>query len=540
MKRTLPHLIALTALGATLACSTSTAKNDAGAQGPGPQIDSVTGNGYSGRVHDGIIVTGSHLAGGTVKIGNGANSALLVTDSSSDTRIAAHFAAKIDPVASATLTVTTSSGSATAPVQVLQGEIGATGAKGDVGADGAAGANGATGPAGATGATGAAGAAGVTGPAGVASSVPGPTGPAGSAGAPGPTGAGISAVLLRWSVGNLDLGYAAATATKIATLSNVGTAPAAGVTVTSTAGFLATPDSTCTTLAPNGSCNVTIGLDPDGGWMPREGVAASLSGGAAGAILYLTGQLNPAGTGADAAHAAPSCRAIKDANPGATDGTYWIDPDGPTGAIAPYLGYCDMSTGYNGAFGGWTLVASTMIPWRGQSVSYFLGMIPVPNNGTTVYDTVWSAGAPYPDLGTLRPSNQALIVMNAIPFSTLKEFRFTCYANGTVNTFGIDWIFPLSSGNNRQLMNDLYDDARLNVYAKGLLTQSNGTIRMIGYDNAQSRADWGLGSVGTDGAYWAHESWGQVDSWGGHCEDPGESHTTNTLSGTGQYHIWVR
>ena len=149
--------------------------------GNAPLISAVTGNGAGGLVQDGIIITGTNLSGATVALSSGGNTTGLTLDASSNaTQILATFNGAPTVSATATLTVSTASGSATAAVQVLQGMPGPTGpagVPGVTGAAGAAGANGVTGPAGANGVTGPAGAIGTNG-------VTGAQGPTGANGSP--------------------------------------------------------------------------------------------------------------------------------------------------------------------------------------------------------------------------------------------------------------------------------------------------------------------------------------------------------------------
>ncbi len=53
------------------------------------------------------------------------------------------------------------------------------------------------------------------------------------------------------------------------------------------------------------------------------------------------------------ADAAPSCKALKTANPNAADGVYTLDVDGPAGPKLPYKAFCEMSTDK----GGWEVMA---------------------------------------------------------------------------------------------------------------------------------------------------------------------------------------
>lgn len=226
-----------------------------------------------------------------------------------------------------------------------------------------------------------------------------------------------------------------------------------------------------------------------------------------------------AGDGSSADSAVVSCKALLAAIPAAKSGVYWLDPDGAVGA-QPFQAYCDMTTDS----GGWTLIASTTIPWSG-------------NGGT---DTLWTIATPYADLKTDHPAGKAVALYNGMPFGGLGAFRFSCYTSNAANSYAIDWIFKVVDGANAAVLADIYDDAKISTYGNAKLTQSNGKIRLIGYDSASSKADWGLGSEPGDPGYWYHESWGQVDAQGGHCQDPGVIHNIATLSGTGQFLIWVR
>ena len=100
---------------------------------------------------------------------------------------------------------------------------------------------------------------------------------------------------------------------------------------------------------------------------------------------------------------------------GATDGVYWIDPDGP-GGNAPQQVYADMST--DG--GGWTLVAST--------------------RDTTLND---QASLYYTDLTTLSPTAGHEGIWNGLrPVATgNSDIRFSARANAYTGAFDVDLAF---------------------------------------------------------------------------------------------------
>lgn len=69
-----------------------------------------------------------------------------------------------------------------------------------------------------------------------------------------------------------------------------------------------------------------------------------------GTQMIVVGAAEATPLGSSALYPAFSAKEIKLADPGAADGLYWFDPDGP-GGLAPFLGYADMTA--DG--GGWNL-----------------------------------------------------------------------------------------------------------------------------------------------------------------------------------------
>lgn len=102
-----------------------------------------------------------------------------------------------------------------------------------------------------------------------------------------------------------------------------------------------------------------------------------------------------------------SCKEIKLANPAATDGVYWIDPDA-TGSVQPMQVVCDMTN--NG--GGWTLILKSMN-----------------NDGTFAYSSgIWASGNPFntTDLNITNSSNS-----NSL---------YSAYNNVIANQVWIDFV----------------------------------------------------------------------------------------------------
>lgn len=186
--------------------------------------------------------------------------------------------------------------------------------------------------------------------------------------------------LLQWTAASLDFGTVTTTdVTRAATLANLGSAAATGVTIFAPAGFSVTTSCTAT-LSAGASCGSTFTMPAGGlaGARTAIGAATSSSGGSSSLLLSGT-YAPPIPNGSADVSAAPSCNAIKTTYPASIDGLYWLDGDG-VGPFPPFQTYCDMTT----EFGGWTMVMG-VVPNDGGLVDWF-------------NTTFWQGDVPY---GTL-------------------------------------------------------------------------------------------------------------------------------------------
>lgn len=184
-----------------------------------------------------------------------------------------------------------------------------------------------------------------------------------------------------------------------------------------------------------------------------------------------------------------SCKAYLDANPGASSGLHYLDPD-ESGPIEPFYAYCDMET--NG--GGWTRVGNfnsvtdmgdfsenptqitdaTAIGWhvafgsvkaREVMISGIVGDMPLIDQ-TLAHNIINTPVTTVVGTGQLQA--------NKIHFNT--EVQSTC--DGTVNTFA-----PATIGNYSS------DYIRLGAYAEGQRLSGSYCYDYFSYGDAWGRKD---------------------------------------------------
>jgi hypothetical protein len=191
---------------------------------------------------------------------------------------------------------------------------------------------------------------------------------------------------LQWSVANISFGTVTNTPSQAAvTLTNVGDVPVSGLAVSVPAGVTQVSTTCATSLGANAGCTVTLAVRPGAA---ASSIAANLSATATSvptAFIPVTG----------ASIGGTSCKGIKDAWSGASDGTYWLDPDGAGTTHAGFATYCDQT--YDG--GGWTLVQRSFYTSQDQRLTTALNVedlatISANTRTSKVSDAVWNALAP--------------------------------------------------------------------------------------------------------------------------------------------------
>lgn len=194
-----------------------------------------------------------------------------------------------------------------------------------------------------------------------------------------------------------------------------------------------------------------------------------------------------------------SCYHIKLGDPSATDGTYWLQPNG---AVGLFEAYCDM------AGGGWTLVARMTI--AGQQTHYNTGAVNVAGTGAVMPST--SGTAKFSDA-------QINAVRTASPYNGTTSFRMTCW-EGTGN---FDTMFCSSACSfNATASVGTSECSRCTDTFEGALVQltPNDGTRGLGHHHDGSRP-WAM-------AYQRHPE--QGNNFGCKSDNKGD----------GDGHLWIR